>query len=131
MPETLVIKGKVFSGSGEGAKYVKLPWVKKQIAAKCGFTPYPGTLNVKLVEKNFVLKDLAKKVKAVEISSKEGFCRGVCFRAIFKDSTECVIVLPEITGYPDNIVEIVAPVNLREKFGLKDGETVEVKIVLE
>ncbi|RLI18764.1 hypothetical protein DRO44_00260 [Candidatus Bathyarchaeota archaeon] len=50
---------------------------------------------------------------------------------MFKDSTECVIVLPEITGYPDNIVEIVAPVNLREKFGLKDGETVEVKIVLE
>jgi len=73
LPETLVIKGKVFSGSGEGAKYVKLPWVKKQIAAKCGFTPYPGTLNVRLVEKNFVLKDLAKKVKAVEISSKEGF----------------------------------------------------------
>ncbi len=109
---------------------MKLSWVKKQITKKCGFTPYPGTLNIKITEKNFVLKELAKKVKPIEISSRQGFCRGVCFRA-FLQGTECAIVLPEIAGYPEDVMEIVAPVNLREKFGLKDEEIVEVKVVVE
>jgi CTP-dependent riboflavin kinase len=43
---------------------------------------------------------------------------------------ECGIVLPEIENYPKNVVEVIAAVNLREKFRLKDGDTVEVGIIL-
>jgi len=130
LPKSLIIKGEVFSGSGEGTKYVELPWVKEQITTELGFTPYPGTLNIKLAEKDIILKNLLKKLKSVEILPEEGFCRGRCFKAFFRD-IKCAIVLPEIAEYPKNVVEIVAPVNLREKFCLKDGEMVEVKIVVE
>lgn len=130
MLKSLIIKGEVFSGSGEGANYIKLPWVKEQITTELGFTPYSGTLNIKLAEKDIDVKNLLKRVKSVEILPKKGFCRGKCFKVFFRDM-KCAIVLPEIAGYPENVVEIVAPVNLREKFGLKDGEIVEVKIVVE
>ncbi len=43
-----VIKGKVFSGLGEGKYYVSLQGYKKQFEEKLGFTPYPGTLNLRI-----------------------------------------------------------------------------------
>ena len=44
----IVFKGSVFSGNGEGRKFIELPWVKRQIQEKLGFTPYLGTLNIRL-----------------------------------------------------------------------------------
>lgn len=70
-----------------------------------------------------------KKAKATEISPAEGFCRGICFNAYLMDTVKCAIVIPEVTGYPEDAIEIVAPVNLREKFHIKDGDIVKVKIV--
>ncbi|MEM2419584.1 MAG: DUF120 domain-containing protein, partial [Candidatus Bathyarchaeia archaeon] len=42
-PKTIQVKGKVFSGTGEGSKFVGLKWVKNQIEEKLGFTPFKGT----------------------------------------------------------------------------------------
>jgi len=128
--KTVHVKGKVFSGGGEGARFIELPWVRKQIAEKLGFLPYYGTLNVKLTEDNVNLKRLLKKAKAIEISPAKGFRRGRCFKAYFMDNMECAIVIPEIENYPEGVVEVIAPTNLREKFQLKDGDLVGVKITL-
>ena len=46
------LAGRVFTGQGEGKKYVSLSWVKHQIKEKLGFDPYPGTLNLRLDEEN-------------------------------------------------------------------------------
>ena len=127
---TLLVKGKVFSGSGEGAKFIQLPWVRKQIAEKLGFIPYPGTLNIKTTGGSRELKELLKNEKAIEISPIEGFCRGRCFKAILIGNLKCAIIVPEIPNYPENTVEIIAQVNLREKFKLKDGDVIEVKIMI-
>lgn len=123
-------EGKIFSGSGEGAKFVSLPWVKKQITKKLGFTPYLGTLNIKLTEDSLNFKELLKKAKAIEISPSEGFCRGKCFEAYFMDELKCAIVMPDVANYPVDIVEVIAPINLRERFHLRDGDAVTVKIIL-
>ncbi|MEM2105239.1 MAG: DUF120 domain-containing protein [Candidatus Bathyarchaeia archaeon] len=126
------LEGKVFSGSGEGAKFISLPWVKRQITEKLGFTPYSGTLNIKLDEKDVALKRrILDKAKAIKIVPSEGFCHGKLFKAVFMDKLECAIVIPEVDCYPENIIEIVAPVNLREKFQLKDGDIVGIKITFQ
>jgi riboflavin kinase, archaea type len=125
---TLRIEGKVFSGKGEGAKFIKLPWVKKQIEEKLGFTPFLGTLNLRLCENGVKLKEQLKNEDSMEILPAEGFRRGKCFKAYLMDSLECAIVFPEVADYPADVIEIVAPVNLREKLQLKDGDVVEVKI---
>lgn len=124
------IKGEVFSGKGEATKFVQFSWVKRQITEKLGFTPHPGTLNIKLNEECFNPKNLLKKMKGIEITPIKGFYRGKCFRACLPDGVECAIVIPEVADYPEDLIEIVAPVNLREKLRLKDGDAVEVKISL-
>jgi riboflavin kinase len=125
--KTLRVEGKVFSGSGEGTKFIGIPWVRKQITEKLGFIPYLGTLNIKLTE-GIVNFKLLKNVKAIEILPAEGFCRGRCFNAYFMGALKCAIVVPEVENYPEDILEVIAPINLREKFRLKDGDLVDVEI---
>jgi len=125
----LHVKGKVFSGGGEGARFTELPWVKKQMAEKLGFIPYPGTLNIKLTEDKVNIKKLLKKAKAIEISPAPGFCRGKCFQAYLMGNLKCAIIIPEVENYPEDVIEVIAPVNLREKFQLRDGDVIEVKIL--
>ena len=131
MSKTLTIKGKVFSGNGEGAEFIKLPWVSKQIAEKLGFIPYTGTLNIKLTAQSIIIKNSLMNARAIEISPIKGFCRGRCFRACFIQDLNCAIIIPEVENYPEDAIEVVASVNLREKFKLKDDDMVEVRIMLD
>lgn len=129
--KTLCIKGIVFSGKSEGAKFIELPWVKRQIVEKLGFTPYRGTLNIELTKEEFEKRALLEKAQAIEISPVKGFSRGKCFKANVMDKLECAIVIPEVPNYPENVIEVIAPTNLREKLQLRDGDSVEVKILME
>lgn len=126
--KSLDIKGTVFSGKGEGATFIRFPWVKKQLTEELGFTPHLGTLNIKLSGENLQLRALLDKAGAKEILPAPGFHRGRCFRAYLMKDVRCGIVIPEIPDYPRNILELVAPIHLREKFQLKDGDFVDVTI---
>lgn len=128
--QKLRVSGKVSSGKGEGERFIKLPWVSEQIAKKIGFFPYPGTLNIKLKGKSCIKSQLLKAAKAVEISPVAGFCRGKCFKAYLAGNVECAIVIPEIADYPEDLLEIIAPINLRERLSLKNGDTITVEIIL-
>lgn len=129
--DTLCITGAVFSGKGEGAKYVGLLWVEEQIIRKLGFVPYVGTLNIRLTEDD--AKRLVKaleKAKAIEISPVAGFRRGKCYRASLADSFECAIVIPDVIDHSEDVLEIVAPVNLRDRFHLGDGDLLDIRVHL-
>jgi riboflavin kinase len=125
--KTLCVKGEIFSGRGEGAKFIELAWVKKQMEEKLGFTLFSGTLNVKLTTNSVKMGKLLKKRAGVEILPASGYCRGRLFKAKL-NGVECAVIVPEVVGYPENIVEVVAPVNLREKLCLLDGSPVEVEV---
>jgi riboflavin kinase len=121
----------VFSGKGEGAKYVGLLWVEEQIIRKLGFVPYVGTLNIRLTEDDAKrLVKVLEKVKAIEISPVAGFRRGKCYRASLADGIECAIVIPEVTDHSEDVLEIVAPVNLRDRFHLGDGDLLDIRVHL-
>jgi riboflavin kinase len=127
--KSFLVKGRVFSGKSEAARFTELPWVKRQITEKLGFTPYPGTLNVKLTKDCVKLRSLLRKSKVVEIMPATGFCRGRCFKAYLMD-VECTVIIPEVANYPSDVIEVIAPMNLREKLQLEDGDTIEIKISL-
>ena len=129
--KTVQVKGKVFSGKGEGSKFIELPWVKSQIKEKLGFTPFKGTLNLILDGNGSKISEALTKAKPIIIMPKPGYCQGKCFKANVMGLVEGVIVIPEVEDYPENVLEVIAPVNLREKFGLKDGDLVEVSVIIE
>ena len=123
------LSGKVFSGQGRGEKFLELPWVREQIEAKLGFTPYNGTLNMKLASESAKRRKLLEKAASMKVCPAEGYYSGIILKA-FLHSLECAIVIPEVKGYPEDILEIIAPVNLREKLQLKDGDEITVTVNL-
>lgn len=123
------LNGKVFSSRGEGKKFLELPWVKQQIKQKLGFTPYTGTLNVMLSEESVKRKKLLEKAHSIKVFPADGYCSGTLIKA-FIGTLECAIVVPEVAGYPKGVLEIIAPVNLRETLQLEDGGEVTVTVTL-
>jgi len=126
--KSLCLKGEIFSGRGEGAKFIELAWVKKQMEEKLGFTLFPGTLNVKLTTDSVKTGKLLKKRAGFEILPASGYCRGRFFKAKLND-IEGAVLIPEVAGYPENIVEVVASANLRETLHLSYGSPVEVEVM--
>lgn len=108
---------------------MKLLWVKKQIKEKLGFAPYHGTLDVRITEESVKLKRTLAEGEGVEILPATGFCRGKCYRASFKTELKCAVVVPEVASYPEDLIEIIGPENLRKKFHLSDGDPVQVEIM--
>lgn len=115
----------VFTGEGEGRKYLLLPWVKQQLEEKLGYTPYLGTLNVKLAKKKVNPRKKLLGAKSTAICPAEGYCVGLLFKASVKH-VKCAVIVPQVNGYPEDVLEVIAAVNLREKLKVKDGDFVSV-----
>ena len=102
--------------------------MRKQIIEKLGFEPYPGTLNLKLATGSITAKKRLLRWKAVEIVPVRGFCCGLCFKARIMDKVEGAIIIPQLSSYAEDVLEIIAPVSLRESLELKDGDEVRLTV---
>jgi riboflavin kinase len=123
----IVLKGTVFSGTGEGRKFIDLSWVKQQIQEKLGFTPYSGTLNIRLTKESVKQKKLLENAKQLEVYPAKGYCTGKLIKAHI-DSLECAIIIPQIPNYPSDVLEVIAPWYLRERLNVADGSEVAVTV---
>jgi len=122
------LKGQVFSGKGEGASFVNLPWAKRQMEEKLGFTLFPGTLNIKLTREGTRMREILKGEGGFAILPASGHCPARLFKAKLA-GVECGVVFPQMASYPVDVVELVSSVNLREKLCLFDGRQVEVEVI--
>jgi riboflavin kinase, archaea type len=125
--KSITFHGKVITGEGNGKKYLALPWVKQQIEEKLGYTPFLGTLNLKLNKETAARKKFLEKARATTICPVQGYCVGTLYQAIV-GNVACAIVAPKIEGYKEDLLEVIAPVNLRAALKLKDGDAVTVSV---
>jgi len=128
----IVLEGVVFTGLGEGAYYTRLPQYVEEFERKLGFRPYPGTLNLRLISREDVLKRMMLEKRAdiliERFSDGARTCGGArCIRG-YIDDEEVYLVFPERTHHPIDVVEIIAPICLRERFNLRDGDRVTVRV---
>jgi riboflavin kinase len=123
----IVFKGAVFSGNGEGRKYINLPWVKEQIQEKLSFTPYPGTLNIRLTPQSTKHKKQLEKAQRQQICPQKGYCTGTLIKTSI-NHIDCAIIIPQVPSYPIDVLEIIAPCYLRERLKLTDGNEVAITL---
>ncbi len=119
----------VFSGLGEGEFYVSI--YAKGFRVKLGFTPYPGTLNTRLLrDVDLFNKCLGKSPKTVIEPPRIEGARLAPVEAYpaFMNGYPVWIVRPQITVYKRDVAELVADARLRDLFGLKDGDRVEIEL---
>jgi riboflavin kinase len=125
----MIVKGKIISGINRGKYFVEFPWVKKQINEKLGFTPYNGTLNLKVSDQQDLQR--IREANGIRIYPQEGYCEAKIFKAFIFNRILGAVVVPSVTDYPPDQLELIAPVNLRDHFKLKDDELVNICITIE
>lgn len=125
------LSGRLASGVGEGKSFTRLPWARAQFMAKLGIDPFPGTLNL-------ILEEAAERAKWLSVKAgpytrivppDPKFCDGRCFPARIEDRIAAAIVVPEVPGYPEHQIELIAAENVRAALGVSDGDRVTITIV--
>ncbi len=122
------IKGKVVTGVGQGSFFASLDWVKKQCLDKLGFEPWPGTLNLEVLDEDVHILELLKGVEGITIVPPDpNFCEGKCLKTHI-DAIPTALVVPEekVRVHGGKIIEILAPVKLKEALNITDGDVVSV-----
>ncbi len=131
VPDQIELVGQVVSGLGEGSYYMGKEGYQKQFKEKLGFEPYPGTLDLKLKSGSLRLKERLEIETGIKIegfsTEERSFGAAKCFPSKIK-GVESAIVLPFRTHHEEDILEIISPVKLREKFDLEEGDELEVEV---
>lgn len=127
----LELCGHVITGLGEGQYYIAKEGYMSQFRDKLDFKPYPGTLNVRLMEHSTQVRDNMDLIQAQLIhgfnDGERTFGGGKCY-PVEVDGIKGAVIIPDRTHYPADLLEIIAPVKLREALGISDGD--EVKIIV-
>ena len=129
---TILLKGHLVSGMGEGAYYMSLKGYTKQFKLKIGYTPFPGTLNIKLDKRQYI--ETIKQFEAFEGIKINGFSDGKrtygwvkCFAGKI-NSIDCHFIRLERTHHDPSVIELISKHNIRKLAKLADNSKVVIKI---
>lgn len=126
-----LFKGTVFTGLNEGAYYISLNGYAKSFRSALGFEPFPGTLNLRLVNQAMIeqrrLLDLKQGITIPGFTDgKRSFGPVKVFRAKIEGRHPGAVLAIERTHYDSSVLELISPNNLRLTLGLKDGDECSV-----
>jgi riboflavin kinase, archaea type len=138
IPFSIDFEGTVVSGMGEGAYYMSLDGYRKQFKDKLGFEPYPGTLNVKLIDQIFM--NARREIGRYPSVFINGFSDNMrtygwvkCYKANINKAAvnNAAALVLERTHYDDSMLEIIAPICLKEAMGIQNGERISIKVQID
>ena len=131
----LALEGAVFSGLSEGSYYMGLEGYRRQFRSKLGFDPFPGTLNLRVAKDSMTKR---KELDGYHFIAIDGFADkdrtyggARCYPVTVQDKVKGAIVVPIRAHYQEDVIEIIAPQNLRKLLQLQDGDLVDVTVPFE
>ena len=132
MGKDWIIAGKIIGGAKQGAFFTQLEWFQEQCDEKLGFKPYPGTLNLEISGEYLPIIESLDREGAIEIISPDpNFCNAKAFRVSLGEIGGAIIMPDEkVRVHPKNIIEIVAPTEIKTSLGVADGDFISVVINL-
>ncbi|MBI2140677.1 CTP-dependent riboflavin kinase [Candidatus Woesearchaeota archaeon] len=121
-------KGTVTKGLGKGSFFVSQEYYAQAFREKFGFTPFPGTLNLLLGK----IPDFGRFRRITIPGRPQGqdtHSRGSvdCYHASIQ-GIPSALIRPHKSIHPEVIIELIAPVDLKNELDLKDGDEVTVEL---
>ena len=122
------IAGKMIQGAQKAAFFTELDWVKLQCREKLGFVPFPGTLNLEITPPGIqCLENMSDKKWEELVPPDQTFCSSKVL-PVSIGHIKGALILPgsDVNIHGNHVIEILAPVKLRDALGLADGDMVTV-----
>jgi riboflavin kinase, archaea type len=133
----LQLDGKVVSGMGEGAYYMSLNGYRNQFYEKLGYEPYAGTLNLKLLNQSSMrMRSMMDNYPSIFIrgftDSSRSYGWVKCYPAILNDGAldRAAVIVLERTHYDNSMLEVIAPVCIKDSLRIKNGDFVKVLVTM-
>lgn len=155
---TMKLHGRVSSGLGRAHVFMSQPHYQEQFREILGQTAWPGTLNITVNSEDLAAyialrrragidtldadeqaRTMASEmnVEGHELHRVRGFLRdGVSFGgasaylavlSLDDVDVKCALLIPDLTRHVD-VIEVIAPVFLREHLDLHDGDSVRLSL---
>ena len=130
--DDIIIEGHIVTGIGEGAYYIDVYSAK--LRAALGFKPHLGTLNVKVIdEESRKAVGRMKNSPPLVLSgfSYKGRTFGdvICYRVKINNEIEGAVVIAQRTHHSEDILEVVAPMNIRDELNLEEESKVTLTVI--
>jgi len=106
--------------------------VRRQFIEKLSIDPYPGTLNLEIIDPESLQSFNALKTrKGIEITPEDpSYCSAQCYPVLIGGRLKGAIVLPLVEDYSENKMELIASQNIKKTLSLKTGDVIEVEILI-
>jgi HAD superfamily hydrolase (TIGR01509 family) len=124
------IEGHLVSGLGRAADFTRIDWVRRQLIDLFGIDPHPGTLNLALRdEANRARWQSWRSMPGHVIEPEDGnFCRAHCYPVQIAGRIPAAVLVPETADYPEDKIELVAALPIREHLALAADTRVNVDL---
>jgi riboflavin kinase, archaea type len=121
-------KGILVSGTGKGTYFMSQKIYQDQIKENLGFTPFEGTLNIQI--KKYDVEKIGKipEDELGIIRGEKGFGDVKFIEAKLNNEINGAILFPLKTHHKKNILEFIAPKNLRKSLKIQDGDFLTLNI---
>jgi len=131
------LTGVIFSDLGQASSFMALDWVQDLLNQRLGYHPFPATLNVRprgAADAQVWRRVQSGAARTPLTAAADGHCGAHLFRIEIYHETESAkvggaVLLPEVADYPQDKIEIVAPVRLKDHFQVKDGDQLTVEFL--
>jgi len=133
----VTLAGVLETGLGEGGYYISRDGYTAQFETLLGWTPYKGTLNLRVGEAGTPELEAIRAAEGMLVDGfEEGgrtFGRAWLFPASVsnggRSESQCALITPKRTHYR-RVIELISPKYLRGRLGVEDGQELSVTVRL-
>lgn len=121
------LKGIAETGGKNAQKFLSLEPYREKIREKLGFSPFPGTLNLRVdVDEQRELKASlnSKRIEGFDFEGEE--YGGLDLYPVEVEGIEAALLDIDRGDHGDEVAELIAEEKLRAELGIEDGDEVKI-----
>jgi riboflavin kinase len=119
----VILRGAVEAGSGQAGSFMSLDWVRRAVSDTIGFDPWPGTLNVRVLDEPLEEWREIRRDHAVPLAMPpEASCGARLVPVMVSTDIPAAVIIPDLTRYGAHVLEVIAPVHLRSRLWLRNDD---------
>ncbi len=129
--------GVIFSDLGVASSFMALEWVQGALRESLGFAPFPATLNLRPMaprDAEIWRRKLEESAGVPLRAASGGFCDArlypVRVGGASGERINAAILVPEVEHYPSDKIEIIAPMRLKDRLGVGDGDALTLEFLI-